>query len=160
GEARSGQFKNANAHIPLLSPVEWQAAQGGRHVASPRSGEGQLLSGLVRCAGCRYGMKPDSMRGRDGERIAMYPRPGRHAAGRCPAPATILARVLDPWLEAQFIKAIGPSGPLAEAVEANVAVEKALAELEGAEAELETFLDDLQLRASIGEERYRRQAEK
>jgi site-specific DNA recombinase len=159
GEARSGQYRNPSAHAPLVSPAEWEAAQGDRHVSSPRNGEGLLLSGLVRCAGCRYLLKPDSMRGRNGERIGMYRCRGRHAAGRCPAPATILARVLDPWLEEKFLEAIGPNGPLAEAVEANVAVEKALAEVEAAEHELDAFLSDVELRTLIGEDRYHRQAE-
>jgi DNA invertase Pin-like site-specific DNA recombinase len=159
GEARCGQYRNPSAHAPLVSPAEWEAAQGDRHVSSPRKGDGLLLSGLVRCAGCRYLLKPDSMRGRNGERIGMYRCRGRHAAGRCPAPATILARVLDPYVEEHFLAAIGPDGPLAEAVEASVAVEKALQEVEDAERELDAFLSDVQLRAMIGEERYRRQAE-
>ena len=54
---------------------------------------------------------------------------------------------------------VGPDGPLAEAVEANVAVEKALHELEAAERELDAFLADLALRAPIGERRYREQAQ-
>jgi DNA invertase Pin-like site-specific DNA recombinase len=159
GEARSGAHSKENAHAPLVSSAEWEAAQGDRHVSTPRNGDGLLLSGLVRCAGCRYLMKPDNMRGRNGERLGMYRCRGRHAAGRCPAPATILARVLDPWLETKFMEAIGPDGPLAEAVEANVAVEKALQDLEAAERELDAFLSDVQLRTMIGDDRYHRQAE-
>jgi DNA invertase Pin-like site-specific DNA recombinase len=159
GEARSGPHANPSAHAPLVSPAEWEAAQGDRHVSSPRNGDGLVLSGLVRCAGCRYLMKPDSMRGRNGERIGLYRCRGRHAAGRCPDPASVLARVLDPHVEEQFLSAIGPAGPLAEAVEASVAVEKALQELDEAERELDAFLSDVQLRAMIGDERYRRQAE-
>jgi DNA invertase Pin-like site-specific DNA recombinase len=159
GEARSGHHTNPSAHAPLVSPAEWEAAQGHRHVSAPRNGDGLLLSGLVRCAGCRYLMKPDSMRGRNGERIGLYRCRGRHSAGRCTAPASVLARVLDPHVEEQFLAAIAPNGPLAEAVEASVAVEKALQEIEQAEHELDAFLSDLQLREMIGEDRYRRQAE-
>jgi DNA invertase Pin-like site-specific DNA recombinase len=159
GEARSGEHSNGSAHAPLVSPAEWEAAQGDRHVSSPRKGEGLLLSGLVRCAGCRYLLKPDSMRGRNGERIGMYRCRGRHAAGRCPAPASVLARVLDPYVEEHFLAAIGPDGPLAEAVEASVAVEKALQEVEDADRELDAFLSDVELRTLIGEDRYHRQAE-
>src|SRR5215216_6527383 len=103
GEARSGAHRNASAHAPLVSPAEWEAAQGDRHVSSPRNGDGLMLSGLVRCAGCRYLLKPDAMRGRNGERIGLYRCRGRHAAGKCPAPASILARVLDPHVERLFL---------------------------------------------------------
>jgi DNA invertase Pin-like site-specific DNA recombinase len=159
GEARSGVYANAEAHTALVSPAEWEAAQGDRHVSTPRKGEGLLLSGLVRCAGCRYLLKPDSMRGRNGERLGLYRCRGRHAAGKCPAPASILARVLDPHVEAQFLAALEPKGPLAEAVEASVAVENALEQLEFAERELDAFLSDVELRAMIGDKRYREQAE-
>jgi site-specific DNA recombinase len=159
GEARSGAHRNASAHTPLVSPAEWEAAQGDRHVSAPRSGEGLLLAGLVRCAGCRYLLKPDSMRERSGERLGLYRCRKRHAAGVCPAPASVLARVLDPYVEAQFLAALQPDGPLAEAVEANVAVEKALQELETAERELDAFLSDVELRTMIGEQRYRLQAQ-
>jgi DNA invertase Pin-like site-specific DNA recombinase len=158
GEARSGAFSNANAHEPIVSAAEWEAAQGERHVSTARSGEGLLLAGLVRCAGCRYLLKPDSMRARNGVRLGLYRCRGRHAAGKCPAPASILARVLDPNIEALFLDAIRADGPLAEAMEANVAVEKALQHAEAAERELDAFLSDAELRAMIGERRYKQQA--
>ncbi len=159
GEARSGEYTNASAHAPLVSPAEWQAAQGDRHVSVPRKGDGLLLSGLVRCAGCRYLLKPDSMRGRNGERLGLYRCRGRHAAGKCPEPASVLARVLDPHVERLFLDALDDGGPLAEAVEANVAVESALRELEAAEHELEAFLADTSLRAMLGDVPYRNAVE-
>jgi site-specific DNA recombinase len=159
GEARSGRHANGAAHAPLVSRAEWEAAQGDRHVSSPRAGDGLLLAGLVRCAGCRYLMKPDHMRGRNGERLGLYRCRGRHASGKCEAPASILARVLDPHAEALFLDALVGDGPLAEAVEANVAVEKAIGALEAAEHELDAFLADTTLRQTIGEDRYRRHAE-
>lgn len=159
GQARSGSFVNNSAHAPLVSRPEWEAAQGDRHVATARQGEGLLLTGIVRCAGCRYLLKPDSMKGRNGERLGLYRCRGRHAAGKCPAPASVLARVLDPYIEERFLAALEPDGPLAEAVEANVAVEKALDALEAAERELDAFLSDLELRSQIGEQRYREQSE-
>jgi DNA invertase Pin-like site-specific DNA recombinase len=142
GEARSGKFTNPDAHTPLVSVAEWEAAQGERHLSTARSGEGLLLAGLVRCAGCRYLLKPDSMRGRNGERLGLYRCRGRHAAGKCPAPASVLARVLDPYVEARFLAALGPKGPMAEAMEANVAIERALQRLEAAEHELDAARTD------------------
>jgi DNA invertase Pin-like site-specific DNA recombinase len=159
GQARSGSAVNPAAHAPLVSRAEWEAAQGGRHVSTPRKGDGLMLAGIVRCAGCRYLMKPDSMRGRNGERLGLYRCRGRHAAGKCPAPASVLARVLEPHVEALFLAAIGPDGPLAESIDGSVAVDSALVELEAAEHELDAFLADTALRASIGAGRYQRSAE-
>jgi len=159
GQARSGGAVNDSAHAPLLSRAEWEAAQGSRHVSTPRIGDGLLLAGLVRCAGCRYLLKPDSMRSRNGERLGLYRCRGRHSAGKCPAPATVLARVLDPHVEALFLAAVGPDGPLAEAMDASVAVDDALRELEAAEHELDVFLADTALRGTVGEAKYQRAAE-
>ncbi len=159
GQARSGGTVNDGAHEPLVPRAEWEAAQGSRHVSTPRAGDGLLLAGLVRCAGCRYLMKPDSMRGRNGERLGLYRCRGRHSAGKCPAPSSVLARVLDPHVEALFLDAVGPNGPLAEAMDASVAVDAALREVEAAEHELDVFLSDTALRETVGEARYQRAAE-
>ena len=64
------------------------------------------------------------MRDRDGERLGLYRCRGRHAAGKCGSPASALARVLDPLVEAAFLEALGPEGPLAEASASTVDVEK------------------------------------
>jgi DNA invertase Pin-like site-specific DNA recombinase len=155
GEARSGEHVNSEAHEPLLTHAEWEAAQmNGRTTSSPRSGDGLLLSGLVRCAGCRYLVKPDTMKGRDGSRLGLYRCRGRHAAGKCPAPATVMARVLEPHVEQTFLTALGPEGPLAEAVESTEAVEAALARVHGAERELDDYLG-AGLVSVIGQERFR-----
>ena len=141
GEARSGQYVNESAHAPLVSGAEWEAAQGDRTVASARIGDGLMLQGIVRCAGCRYLLKADNMKGRNGERLGLYRCRGRHAAGKCPAPATIMARVLDPYIDAAFLAALGPTGPLAEAVASTKALDAAVMSLENAEAELAVYRD-------------------
>jgi site-specific DNA recombinase len=140
GEARSGEYVNPDAHEPLVTRAEFEAAQGDRTVATPRNGDGLLLAGLVRCAGCRYVVKPDTMKDRDGSRLGLYRCRGRHAAGKCPAPATIMARLLDPYVEAQFLAAVGPDGPLAEAAEATKAIEEAVEAVTEAERELDEYL--------------------
>jgi hypothetical protein len=131
---------NSEAHEPLVTRAEFEAAQGTTTVATPRNGDGLLLSGLVRCQGCRYVVKPDSMKDRDGSTLGLYRCRGRHAAGKCPAPATIMARLLDPYVEAQFLAALGPDGPLAEASEANAAIELAVAAVQEAEREVDGYL--------------------
>jgi DNA invertase Pin-like site-specific DNA recombinase len=140
GEARSGKHNNPDAHEPLVTRAEFEAAQGDRTVTTPRNGDGLLLAGLVRCAGCRYVVKPDTMKDRDGSRLGLYRCRGRHAAGKCPAPATIMARLLDPFVEAWFLAAVGADGPLAEAAEATKAIEEAVEAVTEAERELDEYL--------------------
>jgi site-specific DNA recombinase len=155
GEARSGEHVNADAHEPLVTRAEFEAAQGdGRAVASPRNGDGLLLAGLVRCAGCRYLMKPDHMRDRDGSRLGIYRCRGRHAAGECPARASVMARLLDPYVEGVFLAALGPDGPLAEASEATGAIDAAVQAAEDAERELDEYLA-ANLVTVVGQERFR-----
>lgn len=139
GEARSGAHVNAEAHEAIVTRAEWEAAQGVRSGPSPRNGDGLLLSGLVRCAGCRYVVKPDTMRDRDGSRLGLYRCRVRHAPGRCSAPASVLARVLEPYVESVFFAALGSSGPLAEASAASQAFEDALRSVEEAERELSAY---------------------
>jgi site-specific DNA recombinase len=153
GEARSGQYVNENAHAPLVSRAEFEAAQGNRTVASARIGDGLLLQGIVRCAGCRYLLKADNMKGRNGERLGLYRCRKIHAAGECPAPATIMARVLDPFIEQLFVDALGPTGPLAEAVASTKALDAAVTSLEDAEAELALYRD-ANLISVIGKDAY------
>jgi site-specific DNA recombinase len=154
GEARSGKYVNEHAHAPLVSRPEFEAAQGDRTVASARIGDGLLLQGVVRCAGCRYLLKADNMKGRSGERLGLYRCRKIHAAGECPAPATIMARVLDPYIEQSFIDALGPTGPLAEAVASTKALDDAVAAVEGAESELADYRDEPGIMAAIGKERF------
>lgn len=140
GEARSGKYSHPQAHAPIVSRAEWEAAQGVRTVATGRNGDGALLAGLVRCAGCRYVVKADTMRGRDGERLRIYRCRKHHPAGECPAPATIMGRILEPWVEARFLDDVGPM--LAEPEVSTEDLTEAVRQLEAAEYELAAFRDD------------------
>jgi hypothetical protein len=99
-------------------------------------------------------MKPDHMRDRDGSRLGIYRCRKRHAAGECPAPASVMARLLDPYVEELFLAALGPDGPLAEASEATDAMDAALQAVEDAERELDEYLS-LNLVGVVGQERFR-----
>jgi site-specific DNA recombinase len=155
GEARSGQHVNSKAHEPIVTPLEWEAAQPNGHSLSiARSGEGALLAGLVRCAGCRYIVKPDTMRDRDRSQLRVYTCRGRHAAGRCPNPATIMGRRLEPWVEGEFLAALGADGVLAEATEDTTAIDEALRELEEAEHDLALYRDEPGIQRVLGNEHF------
>ena len=158
GQARSGEFTNDEAHEAIVSKATWEAAQGARPGPSPQKNGGLLLAGLVRCSGCRYLMKPDSMKGRDGERLGLYRCRKVHASGHCPAPASILARVLDPWFEAQFLAALDDGGPMAEASQATDAVDAAVQNLADAEFELSAYLGSTLLR-TVGQAAFEAGAE-
>ena len=154
GEARSGRHTNPSAHAPLVSRAEFDAAQGDGFVSSARTGDGLMLAGVARCAGCRYLLKPDSMRGRNGERLGLYRCRGRHASGCCEASASVLAHVLDPHVEKLFLEAVGPGGPLAESLEASKAVDDALVQLEEAERDLDVFTNEPRLMTSLGPQKF------
>jgi site-specific DNA recombinase len=141
GEARFGRHRNADAHPAIVSHAEWNAAQGARSASVPRSPDGALLSGLLRCGGCRYVLKPDSMRDRDGETIRHYRCRGEHAAGRCPSRVSALGRVIEPYIEAAFLGALGSNGPLARSARCDREVETARTAVEEAEAEMALWVE-------------------
>lgn len=93
GEADNGRTFKEGAHPPLVDPVTFDAVQrikGTRYSSKGRPK--MLLTGLCRCASCRYTLNPiNTPEGTSKER----PRYtcSRRSAGRrdCPAPVTINA---------------------------------------------------------------------
>lgn len=103
GEARSGEFVNPDAHEPIVDELTFKKAQAVPQAASPRHGK-SLLTGLLRCAGCRYSMRPDSMKPKfEDERVRSYRCRGRRAQGVCSAPSSTLARVIEPFIVEQAL---------------------------------------------------------
>lgn len=141
GEARSNHHINPDAHEPLVTQEEWDRAQSrnGHQGTAPRAND-TLLSGLLRCAGCRYLMKVDKHRSEGGERLRSYRCRGDHAAGKCPHKAFSLARAVEPFVEREFLAALGPDGPLAESAASTAELEAAQAEVEAAAAELDAYV--------------------
>jgi site-specific DNA recombinase len=158
GEARSGRHRKANAHKALVTRETWDAVQATTSPSRPRSSEGALLAGLLRCAGCRYLMKPDSMRDRDGERLRIYRCRGDHAAGRCPAPTSVLGRVIEPYVEEHFLAALEPGGVLVRGESSDDEREQIRAGAKAARRELEAYVENTP--ASIDPEAYRAGVEK
>ena len=103
GEARSGKFSNPDAHEPLTDPGTFQLASRREQRRSIRHDDPALLSGLLRCAGCSYAIKPDRMRLRDGSSARIYRCRGRRAMGRCENAASVMARIIEPWIEQEFL---------------------------------------------------------
>lgn len=150
GEARSGAYINPDAHQALVDRVTWEAAQRTNPAPAARGNEPALLAGLLRCAGCRYLMKPDRQTMRDGQRVRIYRCRGEHSAGRCRERAAVLGSIIEPWVVEQFLgslrsfKATPISEDLADAVRA----------VDEAEAELVAYRDSERIAAALDEDMF------
>jgi DNA invertase Pin-like site-specific DNA recombinase len=140
GEARAGSIVNPEAHEAIVTAAEWNAANKARGVHPGRSGRSTgLLSGVLRCAGCSYAMKPAMGKTRHGKPFLEYRCKPDKAAGRCPAPAAVKATVIEPFVvERLFEFAEGATGRSQAADDPGT---KLAAELAAAETELEAALD-------------------
>lgn len=152
GEARSGEFVHPGAHEPLIDAETWELAQRTKQPRSEGRG-GALLSGLLRCAGCRYVLKADHMRDRGGEKLRLYRCRIDRAAGGCPAPASVLGRVVEPWVIKRFFEEAEAPRVLVDDRHASDARRELLEALEHAEAELDAYRDT-GAAAILGAERF------
>jgi site-specific DNA recombinase len=108
GEARSGDLVKIRAHKALVEPHVWEKAnrRRGAHLESTGNVAG-VLSGLLRCAGCSFALKPKMSKTRHGKPRREYTCRPDKAAGRCPSPASVTAeRVEAPVIE-QFFRDYG-----------------------------------------------------
>lgn len=151
GEARSGKHKNPDAHEPIVSAADWRAAQESRGMTA--RGSGGLLSGLLRCAGCRYAMKADTMLARSGEKVRLYRCRGDHAAGVCPDHSATLGNVIEPYVVERFFAELGPEGVLAQIVPSDTEVAALQVALAEAEAELGAWRDETSI-VELGRDLY------
>ena len=159
GEARSGKAVNPDAHQPLVTQAEFDAARSAHSVLpTPQlslSSE-TLLKGLARCAGCGHTLKISGNFDKTlGRRIPNYYCHGRYAKGACPARASISAAKLDPYVEQQVHDALkADGGPLAQAAEASQQLQDAARAVQQAEHELTLYLQT-DLISIVGEEAFR-----
>lgn len=141
GEAHYGNSRNPHAHEAIIDHDLFRRAQAAKGRSVPRGGTINLLAGLVRCSGCRYLMTPGIAGDRD-HRTPVYRCRGRHTAGQCPAPATIVRARLERYVEEQLFE----GAPLQlEGVEAETVNLEALTQLEKIREENDT------LRAILGD---------
>jgi DNA invertase Pin-like site-specific DNA recombinase len=153
GEAHHGEHVHPDAHERLVTPEIWQVAQRRVLASRPSRGEPGLLSGLVRCAACRYSMRPTTSRPRR-NRTGNYPRQYRcflhHSAGDCPEGASIVSDKLDGYVVTQFAAHLGDVAgqTLVSAPEVDGAYER----FKDAESELVAFRDDLRIRSVLGQD--------
>jgi DNA invertase Pin-like site-specific DNA recombinase len=147
GQARRGRHVQENAHPALVDRETWQQAQRAPGVA--HRGEGGLLSGLLRCAGCGYVMGRSSMNG--GVR---YNCSRRTAAGECPEPTSVFAHNVEPHVTTLFLDRYGDVR-LVGGETSDPAVSEAATVLEQRVREFEVWRDDVELRDALGAADYR-----
>ena len=104
---RDARGERVSVLAPGVEPLDPDLVRRARSVAtrrafSERSGTASgLLTGILRCEGCGG---PMNLAGR---REVQYYRCGRFSSGqRCPAPATIIARQIEPYMVHTFREAI------------------------------------------------------
>ncbi len=140
---------NPEAHRPLVDPATWHLAQRKPGLQKTNSGPENLLSGLIRCAGCRYRMSAS----RGGNNIRVYRCVGDHGAGKCPAPAVIIPAKIEPWVLEQVRSQwqtrleLVTSDPTSDSD-----IGDAVDHLERTRRELSEFAADLEARRLLGDE--------
>lgn len=144
GEARHGEFVNPGAHEPLVDDLTWRRAQRPGIVPASRSDRPALLAGILRCAGCRYGMK--SYINSHGKREYACHR--RHASGRCPEPSSSSDGRLEEVVVEEFFRAVGDVA--VRSVEDTARYDEARRMLAQAEADLVSYRDSHDLLRELG----------
>lgn len=150
GEARSGEFVMPGAHPALVDEATWRAAQHLRGPHIPGRGEA-LLSGLIRCGGCRHVMKSNRMRKRDDSIARIYSCRGKFAAGVCGDRPAVMASIVEPWVVEQFFDRVGEVE--ARGVRSDRRLDEARAEHAAAAAELAAYRDSEAV-AILGQEAF------
>jgi DNA invertase Pin-like site-specific DNA recombinase len=99
GEVYCGPARKAAAHPVLTDAATWEAAQHPRLMEARRPIYGpSLLTGLVRCAGCRHILKTTWVSPPGRSPYLTYGCRKFHAGGTCPAPAHINAANVEPFV--------------------------------------------------------------
>jgi DNA invertase Pin-like site-specific DNA recombinase len=154
GELVRRGFCNPDACEPLLSEAEWQAAQI-KTKTSPQTKHENLLTGIVRCASCRYAMSPAyaiTKKAGKSHKIPVYRCRRVHASGRCPSPSSITRKSLEPYVENAFRSEM--NGITLTAAQTNADIETATNHLATLEGELASFASDTTARAALGDAAY------
>jgi DNA invertase Pin-like site-specific DNA recombinase len=149
GYAYRGDRVNRQAHEPIVSMAEWQAANLAPVRAAARGRRPNLLGGIARCAGCRYVLAPGKSRwGGSGRDVLGYRCRGTHTAGACTEPASINARKLETYVEAVWREQMAHEA--VSVADDTLALQRAAEELAVAEEELAEFAADVTARRLLG----------
>jgi site-specific DNA recombinase len=149
GYAYRGDRVNRQAHEPIVSMAEWQAANHAPVRAAARGKKPNLLGGIARCAGCRYVLAPGKSRwGGTGQNVLGYRCRGTHTAGACTEPASVNALKLETHVEALWRQQMAHE--TVSVADDTLALQSAAEELAAAEEELAAFATDVTARRLLG----------
>ena len=154
GIAYASDVENPDAHPALIDRETWRLAQRAGQRTHPRSPHPSPLSGLMRCAGCRYVMRAERRRQARGEVWAFSCRSvsGAHA-WTCDAPAYIaITDELEQLLADAFLKALPTF--VARVRRATPRLDEATVEAESAQSAFEQWRDDARIQARLGMDVY------
>lgn len=144
GIARSGAYRNENAHDAIVDRALWDAAQAGRKRQGPPPGEttrDRLLLGIARCAGCGRTLKVVRRKRADGSYAVSYFC--KNAASQpCPARAFVHSDALDAFVAEWFEVALETAPRMIDVVSAGRELEQAQAEQSEAEAQLSAYVEN------------------
>jgi site-specific DNA recombinase len=143
GVARSGGYRTENAHPPIVTREEWDAAHAARTTRPVPDGvttSGRLLKGIARCAGCGRTLKVVNRRRVDGTLVPAYFCKDA-ASTPCPERAFVRADALDNYIETWFADALTTTSRMVDVVAAARELEDAQHEQAVAEAELYAFVE-------------------
>jgi site-specific DNA recombinase len=159
GEAYHGDHVQPGAHPALVSVDLWEAANAV-HGRSPsrrirgadgeltNGGDGALLTGIVRCAGCRRTMTPSETRGGGRtDRLLTYRCRRRHGAGECEAACAIKREVIEDHVQRAFLARYADVS--IEGVADCADLEAAQLEVREAEADLVAYRDNERVRDAL-----------
>jgi DNA invertase Pin-like site-specific DNA recombinase len=148
GHAYYGDIENRDAHPAIVTLDEFDAAQVAGPGRNHLKREQGLLTGIIRCAGCRYAMRPRHETREDGRVIPGYVCAKHHGGGECPEPTAIAAHLIDPAV-------LTRGGMLAFwTPQSDDELDNARRALTMAEDKMREFLADKELRQIVGEPAY------
>jgi hypothetical protein len=154
GIAYAGDAENADAHPPLIDRETWRLAQRAGQRTHPRALHPSPLSGLMRCAGCRYVMRAERRRQARGDVWVFSCRSvsGAHA-WTCDAPAYIaITDELERLIADAFLKALPAF--VARVRHATPRLDEAATGAEAARSAFEQWRDDARIQARLGMDAY------
>jgi len=167
GELRVRSYVNLAAHEALVSADLFDDVQQVAAARRPRSGltGPALLAGLIRCAGCGHVMS------RTNTRALVYGCGVRHSAGRCPSPTAITVSSVDEHVTAVALSHLerirveastrddGVQAARLAVSEAKREVSAYLAGVKAAGLPAGVYVDGLQARQGVVQERERQLAD-
>lgn len=144
GEAHQGKIVNPDAHKPIVSRAEFEAAQS--EAAAPRAQRsGSLLSGILACASCGGPLTRKTAND--------YGCRARRSNGVCLNPVTVTLGRADAYVEQVFLDWAREQTVTLDAAQRDDDLQTALERLEAVETELALYRDT-NLVSVIGREAY------